>query len=141
VTLSFLYGRGLFAPTGPLVRRTFDAAIYTWVATEAGYAVDLWTCAAVPDEGNGYRGQNYSGWCNAEADALWQKTASADLIVDRTQARPVWAAVQRLWTGDAPVIPLYYVPNMVVARSDLKNWRPGPSAYSPETWNCWQWSW
>ena len=123
------------------MQRTFDAAIYTWVADDRSDVSGLYSCAAIPSGSNGYSGQNYPGWCSKAADALMQQAASADNVVSRTRIKPLYGALQRLWTTDVPVIPLYHPTNIVAARSGLKNWKPGPSAITPETWNCWEWSW
>ena len=77
VNVSILAGRGLYDPSGPLVQRTFDAAIYTWVADERSDVSGLYSCAAIPSGSNGYSGQNYPGWCSKAADALMQQAASA----------------------------------------------------------------
>jgi len=142
VNLLFLYGSNLFAAAtagGPLVTRTFDVAQY---AARTGDAADVnraYACNSIPSRENNFAGQNYAGWCNPEADPLITSALNAEIAVLREKQKPLLARVQKIWTTDVPVIPLYNYPVVHITHPGLKNWKPTPADSSPVTWNAWQW--
>ena len=143
VNLQFLYGRGLFAACsagGPLYCRSFDAAIFTWNTGDDATFLGLYDCAAIPTEANGWAGQNYTGYCNSTADeALTKSEVDPEISLSPAKRKPIVETFFQEWTKDVPVIPIYSETKVFVTRPGMKNFRPGTTQFSPETWNVWEW--
>jgi peptide/nickel transport system substrate-binding protein len=144
VNLQFLYGRGLFSACsagGPLYCGSYDAAIYT-VSTGDDPAFDgSYTCQGIPTAANNYSGQNFPRWCNEEADAaIAVAEKDFEVSLSREQRFPYYKEFFYHWTNDVPVIPLFSNTRVWVARAGFENLKPGPTQYSPETWNVWEWT-
>ncbi|MGC9333105.1 MAG: peptide ABC transporter substrate-binding protein [Anaerolineae bacterium] len=144
VNIQFLYGRGLFSACsagGPLYCGSYDAAIYT-VSTGDDPAFDgSYTCQGIPTAENNYSGQNFPRWCNTEADAaIAVAEKDFEVSLSREQRFPYYEEFFYQWTNDVPVIPLFSNTRVWAARSGFENLKPGPTQYSPETWNCWEWT-
>jgi peptide/nickel transport system substrate-binding protein len=144
VNLQFLYGRGLFATAsagGPLSSRSFQAAIYTWITGDDPDHLGLYDCASIPSEGNNFSGQNYTGWCNDEADKLLKQNASdPEISLSREKRKPVLDAFYKLWTENVPVIPLFSNTRVYVVRTGFGNFKAGPTQYAADAWNAWEWT-
>lgn len=143
VNLQFLYGRGLFSSCsvgGPLYCRTYDAAIYTWNTGDDPGHIGAYDCASIPSEGNGYSGQNFPGWCNAEADeALIMNELDPVVSLSRELRYPYLERFYQLWTDEVPVIPLFSNTRVWANRTGFENYLPGPTQFAVDTWNVWQW--
>lgn len=143
VNIQFLYGRGLFATAdagGPLSSRSFDAAIYTWITGDDPGHLGLYDCAAVPNEGNNFSGQNYTGYCDPEADKLLsQNETDPEISLSIEKRKPVLEKFYQLWTDAVPVIPLFSNTRVYVVRTGLKNFKAGPTQYAADAWNSWEW--
>ncbi len=143
VNIQFLYGRGLFATCsagGPLNCRTFDAAIYTWIGSDDPTFMGQYNCAAVGTKENNWTGQNYPGYCNKEADdAIKNSEANAEVTLSRDKRKPYIEKFFQLFTRDVPVIPLFVATEPYPYRVTFKNFKPGPTQYSPLAWNAWEW--
>jgi peptide/nickel transport system substrate-binding protein len=57
---------------------------------------------------------------------------------DRTEARPIYAEMQRLWSDAVPALPLYQVLKVDVVPARLDGARPAAHA-APLTWNASEW--
>lgn len=143
VNIQFLYGRGLFATAdagGPLSSRTFDAAIYTWITGDDPGHLGLYDCASIPNEGNNFAGQNYTGFCDPEADqALRNNESDPEISLSRDLRKPELEKFYKIWTDQVPVIPLFSNTRVYVARTGLENFKPGPTQYAADAWNAWEW--
>lgn len=143
VNLQFLYGRGLFSACsvgGPLYCRTYDAAIYTWNTGDDPGHIGQYDCASIPNEGNGYSGQNYPGWCNTEADeALIMNELDPVVSLSRELRYPYLERFYQLWTDEVPVIPLFSNTRVWANRTGFENFLPGATQFAVDTWNVWQW--
>ena len=123
-----------YSPTGPLYRRTFQLALFAWIASADPGGMALWSCNAVPVQENGFSGNNFSGWCFEEAEwALRRATSSLD---DRTRAQ-AYLKQQQLWTREVPIIPLFQRPLAVLVAPGITGVAPDPLA--PITWNIEAW--
>jgi peptide/nickel transport system substrate-binding protein len=144
VNIQFLYGRGLFqscSSGGPLYCRTYDAAIYTWNTSDDPGHIGQYDCAGIPSEENGYSGQNFPGWCNEEADEmLFFNELDPEVSLSRELRYPYLEQFYQLWTDEVPVIPLFSNTRVWANRPGFENFIPGPTQYSIETWNVWEWT-
>lgn len=143
VNIQFLYGRGLFATAdagGPLSSTTFDAAIYTWITGDDPGHLGLYDCASIPNEANNYSGQNYTGFCNAEADqALRDNETNPEISLSIEKRKPVLEKFYQIWTDQVPVIPLFSNTRVYVIRTGLQNFKAGATQYAADAWNSWEW--
>lgn len=110
-------------------------AMYAWTsAPDAPPRTTLWS-NEIPTEKNGWAGQNYPGWKNAKADEILVNIYKE---FDLAQRQKMMVELQKLYTDEAPVIPLYMRSEIVVVPTALKNFRmSGHQYYSTleiETW-------
>ena len=143
VNVQFLYGRGLFATCtagGPLNCRTFDAAIYTFMGGDDPQFIGQYNCSSINTKENNWTGQNWSGWCDKEADdAIKQSETNAEITLVRDKRKPYIEKFFQLFTRDVPVIPLFAATEPYPYRVTFKNFKPGPTQWSNFGWNAWQW--
>ncbi len=123
-----------YSPTGPLYRRTFQVALFAWIAGVDPGGLPLWSCNAVPMPENSYTGNNFSGWCFEAAE--WSLRRANGVMDTRVRAQE-YLKQQRLWTQELPAVPLLQRPVVVLQRPGLQNVLPDPVA--PLTWNISHW--
>ena len=124
----------MFDAEGPLYMRQFDLALFGWIAGPEPGGLQLWSCAAVPSESNGYRGENFAGWCFRDAD---RAVRTADTTLDPAERAEAYLRQQQLWTQELPAIPLFQRLSIVVAAPDVHGL--DPDALAPVTWNVAAW--
>ena len=143
VNIQFLYGRGLFASCdagGPLYCRTFDAAIYTFNTGDDPGFDGLYTCQGIGNEQNNWSGQNWPGWCNEVAnEAIAMAEKDFEVSLSREKRFPYYETFFQEWTREVPVIPLFSNTRVWVIRNGFENFIPGPTQFSVDTWNVWEW--
>jgi len=118
-----------------LKNRKFQTALYAWVAGVDPDNVNLWNSHKIPGRTNGYDGQNYPGWRNAEIDSLTEKGIRTTDLETRKQ---IYLRIQDLIVQECPVIPLYFRANIGAVRKNVVNYRPNPTP-SGNFWNAWEW--
>lgn len=123
-----------YSPTGPLYRRTFQLALFAWIAGADPNGLPLWSCNAVPIQENSYTGNNFSGWCFEAAE--WPLRRATSTLDVRRRAQD-YLKHQQLWTQEVPVIPLFQRPLAVLTAPQISGVVPDPLA--PITWNVEQW--
>ncbi|MGQ9549633.1 MAG: peptide ABC transporter substrate-binding protein [Roseiflexus sp.] len=124
----------MFDADGPLYLRQFDLALFGWIAGAEPGGLQLWSCAAVPGENNGYRGENFAGWCFRDAD---RAVRTADTTLDPVERTEAYLRQQQLWTQELPAIPLFQRLSIVAANPDVQGLLP--DALAPVTWNVAAW--
>ncbi len=132
--------RVLFAEI--LGRRKFRAlAFYAWIMSPTVGCDGLFTSDGIPTEANGWSGQNYPGYKNAEMDRVC-KAASRE--IDETTRILLFNTSVRLLARDLPALPIYYGGRLAAAKAGLQNFSMGfPCARCPpsESWNMRSWFW
>lgn len=88
----------------------------------------------IPVPENNFTGQNYGGWCSAEADLAIVEAAQA-LSVEQKQA--AYARQQAIFAAELPVVPLVARPLIAASAPYVCGIAPGP--YDPLTWNIAAW--
>jgi peptide/nickel transport system substrate-binding protein len=83
-----------------LVPRTFEVALTNWDQVGDPDPYVQWHSSQ-----NAGNGQNYSGWQNAEADALMEQ---ARRTTDAEQRKALYHQFQAIFAGELPALPLYY---------------------------------
>jgi peptide/nickel transport system substrate-binding protein len=126
---------GLYGPEGPLFRRTFQLALFAWIASPDPRGWERWSCAGVPSANNGWTGNNFPGWCFFEADRAI-RTATTSLNQEERAA--AYLRQQQLFTQEVPVLPLFQRVDLVLVSPTLTGVAADPTA--PFTWNIADWS-
>ena len=86
-------------------RRFTGAAMYAWLSSPENVPRTTLHSEMIPSEANGWGGQNYPGFANAEMDALIE---AIEIELDRPKRKALWSRLQRLYVEELPVIPLYW---------------------------------
>lgn len=96
----------------------FQIAYGQWVGGNQDpiFYNDLFASSEIPSESKASR--NRSRYSNKEVDAL---LAEAVRTPDRTRARELYTKIQEIISRDAPILPLWYQANMVVAKKTVGN--------------------
>ena len=118
-----------------LKNHRFEAAMYAWVAGVEPDNYSLWNSKQIPSAGNGYEGQNYPQWRNAEVDAL---TLQGFQLTDIEVRKNAYFRIQEIINAEYPVIPLYFRSNIDAMKGTVGNYQPNPTT-SGNLWNAWQW--
>jgi hypothetical protein len=106
-----------------MVRRNFDfMAWQVTMASDQPYSLMIWHSSAIPHAGNGFKGQNYSGWRHPGSDRLIDVAMEA---LDPEERRRALAAHQRLFSEELPALPLYSHTLVYLADERLEGFRPG----------------
>lgn len=75
---------------------------------------------AVPTKKNSHVGNNFSNYRSAEMDAALERFDSA---LTPAEMRAAWNDIQRLFSDDLPMLPVYFYARAYVTAPDLKNFR------------------
>ena len=134
ITIEDLPTADLYHPEGPLFRRTFELALFAWIAGPDPRGWERWSCAAVPSENNRWTGNNFSGWCFFEAD---RAIRTATTVLDEEERRAAYLRQQQLFTQEIPILPLFQRVDLVLTSPTLRGVRADPTA--PFTWNIATW--
>ena len=114
-------GRVFFGETTK--KRRFDMAMYAWVANPENNPRSTQHSAMISSEKNGWSGQNYPGWNNPRMDKLIEEM---DGEFNPKKRIELAAEMQKLYTDELPVLPLYYRTDNAVIPKNLKNFKvPG----------------
>lgn len=135
VSVQMLPVEQLYSPAGPLFRRQFEMALFAWIASADPGGLGLWSCTAVPNEQNGWIGNNFAGWCFREAD---QAIRTANTSLDPVERREAYLRQQQLFTQELPALPLFQRLSLVLSSPAIDGLAPDPLA--PITWNISEWT-
>ena len=126
--------RVFFGETLPK-RKSPALAMYTWTSTpDMPHRTELHS-TEIPSQKNGYSGQNFPGWRNAAVDQLIDAFLKEFDIKKRSA---ILQKVQKAYTEEVPVMPLYMRSDIAFVPATLKNFRlSGHQYYTTleiETW-------
>lgn len=102
-------------------RKFTGAAMFAWLSSPENVPRTTLYSDQVPTAGNNWAGQNYTGFRNAEMDALID---AVEIELDRPKRKALWSRLQRLYAAELPVIPLYWRADSYVLPKWLKGVRP-----------------
>lgn len=115
-------------PDGPLFSRKYDLAEFAWLSgVEPGG--NLYQCTGVPDESNGWSGQNNTGWCSPAFDAASNAAMSS---LEEDVRRENWYKAQEALEGEQglPFIPMFQRLKIAATRPDLTGFVMDPTENS-----------
>lgn len=116
-------------------RKFSGMAMYAWTSSPENNPRSTLHSKSIPASANGYAGQNYPGWKNAEVD----KTIDAiDLEFDKAKRLELARSLQKYYTQEIPVLPLYYRVDIAVVPKNMKNYQltghQFQETHAVETW-------
>lgn len=125
----------LFGDESGLARREFELAAFSWTGPFEAPSLALYACDRIPSEANGWRGQNFAGWCNPEAD---EAVRTARRTLDPLIQQEAFDVVQGEFTRDLPSLPLFRRPQLLAANPALEGFAPDASQLV-YTWDAERW--
>jgi len=112
--------RTLFAET--LSKRKFKGLVqFAWISSPENPPRSTLHCDQIPSADNAWTGQNYTGYCNPEVDALLEAINSE---LDPDTRTTLWADLQKIYARDLPALPLYFRAEAHVLPKWLEGVRP-----------------
>jgi peptide/nickel transport system substrate-binding protein len=101
-----------------LRRGNFQIAYGQWVGGNQDpiFYKDLFATSEIPTEARAAK--NRSRYSNKELDPLLEEAATTP---DKEKARQLFARIQEIVSREAPVFPLWYTANMVIAKKNVNN--------------------
>jgi peptide/nickel transport system substrate-binding protein len=126
--------RVLFGET--LSRRRFTGAVmFAWISAPESVPRSSLHSDEIPRAERNFSGQNYTGFRNAEMDALLE---AIPIELDRDRRRALWQRLQAIYAEELPAIPLWFRADAHVWPQWLDGVRPtghlAPSSLWVEEW-------
>jgi peptide/nickel transport system substrate-binding protein len=126
--------RVLFGET--LSRRRFTGAVmFAWISAPESVPRSSLHSDEIPRAERNFSGQNYTGFRNAEVDALLE---AIPIELDRERRRALWQRLQAIYAEELPAIPLWFRADAHVWPTWLEGVRPtghlAPSSLWVEEW-------
>lgn len=118
--------------------RKFEGMVmFTWSKDPVQINESLWRCDQVPREENGWKGQNYPGYCNPAADAILKAMVGE---LDEEKRAKLGRELELLLAQDLPMLPLYFRAEISVIPKGFQGWRP-TGLLESMAWNAHEWDW
>ena len=118
--------------------RKFGAmAMFTWSLDPVQVNESWWRCDQVPRADNGWRGQNFPGFCLPRADALLAQIARE---LDDEKRATLARELEQVLATELPQLPLYFRTEVSVIPKGFRGWRPVGILQS-QAWNAQEWAW
>ncbi|MDJ0951472.1 MAG: peptide ABC transporter substrate-binding protein [Alphaproteobacteria bacterium] len=119
-------------------QRRFPAmAMFAWISSPESVPRTTLHSTMIPTQENNFAGQNYTGFKNAQVDALIDQI---EVELDRAKRKQLWAELQRIYATELPALPLFFRANPYILPSWLKGVEPTghqfPSTLRVEAWRA-----
>lgn len=102
-------------------RRFTGLAMFAWLSSPENVPRTTLHSSMIPTAENGWSGQNYAGYRNAEMDGLLD---CMDVELDRDRREAMWHRLQALYAEELPALPLYFRSQAFIFPKWLKGIRP-----------------
>lgn len=129
--------------------RKFDLGLAGWIGASGRYPIrfvqNATASTSIPTLENGcpIEKSNWSGWRNAEADAILAQLGDGRLALEQQEEYgELWAKHQRLWANELPSLPLFNVKRPITTVQQLQGVQGSPFAFGngvEDTWNIYEW--
>ena len=86
-------------------RRFTGLALFAWISSPENVPRSTLHSQEIPNEANGWSGQNYTGYRNPRMDEL---LGAIEVELDRDKRRLLWEELQRIYAEDLPALPLFF---------------------------------
>jgi peptide/nickel transport system substrate-binding protein len=114
-----------------LARRRFIMAMFAWVTSPENVPRSTLHSSEIPREANGWGGENFTGFRNAEADRLIDEV---EVELDESRRAGMWRRLQEIYAEELPELPLYYRSDSFVLPKWLTGLRPTGHQYPTSLW-------
>lgn len=119
-------------------KRAYEGlALYAWVSSPESNPRSTLASSNIPNEANGWSGQNYPGWKNDRVDEIVVKLLDQEF--DAIKRLDLIHEVLWHYTNEVPVIPLYYRSDVSIVPINLTGYQL-PGHQFPETNHVERWS-
>jgi peptide/nickel transport system substrate-binding protein len=118
-------------------RKLSGLAMFTWSKDPVQLNEAFWRCDQIPSEKNGWKGQNYPGYCNPKVDELLLQMVRE---LDDAKRAALGREIDGILAEDLPQLPLYFRKEISVVPKNLVGWKP-TGLLSPMAWNAHEWEW
>jgi peptide/nickel transport system substrate-binding protein len=112
-------------------RRFTGLAMFGWGKGPEHVPLTTLKSDQIPAAENGWSGQNYTGFQNAEMDTLIE---AIGLELDRPKRKALWDRLQQIYAEEVPVIGLYWRANPYILPKWLKGVRPTGQMATSSLW-------
>ncbi|MCH7540733.1 MAG: peptide ABC transporter substrate-binding protein [Proteobacteria bacterium] len=112
-------------------RRFTGLAMFAWISSPEGVPRTTLHSDQIPTPENNFAGQNYTGFRDAEMDALIDRI---EVELDRAARRRMWHRLQQIYAEALPVIPLYFRANAYILPKWLAGVEPTGHQYTSTLW-------
>lgn len=107
----------VFFPETMSKRRFAGLGLYAWVSSPENSPRSTLSSKNIPNEKNGFSGQNYPGWVSPRVDMLLDQL---DEEMDAASRKGLVGKILKEYTDETPVMPLYYRADIVAIPSNMK---------------------
>jgi peptide/nickel transport system substrate-binding protein len=114
-----------------LTRRRFTMAMFAWVTSPENVPRSMLHSSEIPREANGWGGENFPGFRNAEVDGLID---AIEVELDESRRAVLWHRLQEIYAEELPELPLYYRSDSFVLPKWLQGVRPTGHQYPTSLW-------
>ena len=118
-------------PNGLVFGRQFDLALFSWL-NDFQAQCGLYLSEAIPSASNLWATTNNPGYASDEYDAACHAALKATYGTSAYES--YHREAQRIFSYDLPVVPLYFVPQLVAVRPGISGVQLDPSQHL-ELWN------
>lgn len=122
--------RVLFGET--MRERKFPAmAMFAWLSAPENIPRTILHSTMIPTPENGFSGQNYVGFRDAETDRIID---DLEVTCGEAEARPLWTRLQQIYAEQLPALPLYFRSDSYIMPPWLDGVRPTGHQYPSTLW-------
>jgi peptide/nickel transport system substrate-binding protein len=114
-----------------VTKRRFTMALFAWLSAPENVPRSSLRSDEIPAAASGWRGQNYGGFRNAEADRLID---AIEIELDRTRRAALWHRLQALYAEELPALPLFFRADAYVLPKWLKGVTPTGHQFPTTLW-------
>lgn len=115
-----------------LNKRGLEAmAMYAWISSPQSVPRSMLHSKEIPSADNGWAGQNYPAYRNADMDRI---VDTLETELDEGKRKTLWGEFQRLYATDLPVLPLFFRTDTFIIPKWLKGIEPTGHLYSTTLW-------
>lgn len=112
-------------------RKFTGAAMFAWLSAPENVPRTTLHSEMIPSDANAWGGQNYTGFRNAEADALID---AIEVELDRGKRKALWSRLQHIYAEQLPAIPLYWRAEAYILPKWLSGVRPTGHQTTTTNW-------
>lgn len=106
-------------------------AMFAWLSSPQNIPRTILHSSMIPTEGNGWSGQNYTGYVNERMDTVID---DLELVCDEEENQKLWNELQVLYAEELPALPLYFRANAFILPKWLTGLRPTGHQFPSTIW-------